>query len=169
MIRQASNTNLLLESLEKAQPVGLVPFRGLFSLRSAPALALVPAVLSAAWLLPAPYSAWQICAGVTFALVLMAAYMLIHEQRDESMSEQDVDRIRLPPPATSWRALAVLTTMLLIAPNTFLPRKFSEPVTLVVVAMLKSLQWVMVMEMVSLCLSTRLIFSDSLNRWAKDS
>lgn len=146
--QQASNKTLQVESLEKAQPVGTVAYRGLFSLTSAPALALVPAVLSATWLLPAPYSAWQICAGVTFALVLIVAYMLIHEQTDEPLSEQDADRIPLPSPAASSRALAVLTIMLLIAPKTFSPTKFSEPVTLVVVAMLKSVQWVMVMELV---------------------
>lgn len=148
IVHQASTANLQLESLEKAQLVGNVPHRGLFSLRSAPALSLVPAILSAAWLLPVPYSAWQICAGVTFALVLMVVYMLIHEQRDEPLSEQDADRIPLPHSATSWRALAVLTMMLLIAPKSYLPTKFSEPVTLVAVAMLKSLQWVMVVELV---------------------
>ncbi|KAL9123909.1 MAG: hypothetical protein Q9175_008285, partial [Cornicularia normoerica] len=147
IIHQASNTNPQLESFKKAQPVSAV-YRGLGSLTSAPALALIPAILSAAWLLPVPYSAWQICAGLTFALVLMVVYKLIHEQRDEPSSEQDADRIPLPSPAISWRALAVLTMMLLIAPKTFFPRKLSEPVTLVVVAMLRSLQWVMVMVLV---------------------
>ncbi len=80
----------------------------------------------------------------------MAVYMLIHEQGDESLSEQDPHRISLPSAAISWRTLAVLTMMLLIAPKSFLPTKFSEPVTLVAVAMLKALQWVMVMELVSL-------------------
>lgn len=80
----------------------------------------------------------------------MAVYVLIHEQRDEPLSEQDADRISLPSTAISWRTLAVLTMMLLIAPKTFLPTKFSEPVALVVVAMLKAIQWVMVIELVSL-------------------
>lgn len=79
----------------------------------------------------------------------MVVYMLIHEQKDEPLSDQDADRIPLPSPATSWRALAVLTMMFLIAPKSFLPTKFYEPITLVVVAMLKSVQWVMVMELVS--------------------
>ena len=98
----------------------------------------------------------------------MVVYMLIHEQRDGLSSNQDADPIRLPSPAISWRALAVLTMMLLIAPQTFSPTKFSEPVTLVVVAMLKSLQWVMVMELVSLRHSTRLAIL-TLDRCAKDS
>ncbi len=76
----------------------------------------------------------------------------------EPTSGQDADRIPLPSPATSWRALAVLSMMLLIAPKSFLPTKFSEPVALVVVAMLKSLQWVMVMELVSLRHSAWLVF-----------
>ena len=168
ILHQASNGKLSLESLEKAQPVGNVSYRELFSLTSPPALALLPAILSAAWLLPTPYSAWHICVGICFVLVLMVVYMLIHEQRDGLLSEQDADRIRLPSPAISWRALAVLTLMLLIAPRTFSPTKFSEPVTLVVVAMLKSLQWVMVMELVSLRHSTRLV-SLTLDRCAKDS
>ena len=85
----------------------------------------------------------------------MLVYMLIHEQKDEMLSEQDADQIPLPSPAASWRALAVLTMMLLIAPKSFSPTKFSEPVTLVAVAMLKSVQWVMVIELVSLRHSTR--------------
>ena len=92
----------------------------------------------------------------------MLVYMLIHEQRDESLLEQDADQIHLPSPATSWRALAVLTMMLLIAPKSFMPTKFSEPVTLVAVAMLKSVQWVMVMELVSLRHATRCV---SLTAW----
>lgn len=80
----------------------------------------------------------------------MVAYMLIYKQRDEPLSEQETDGILLPSSATSWRALAVLTMMLLIAPKSFSPTKFSEIVTLVVVAMLKAVQWVMVMELVSL-------------------
>ena len=157
IIHHASTANCELESVEKAQPVGTLSYRGLISLRSTSTLALIPAVLSAAWLLPVPYSVWQICTGIIFALVLIAVYMLIYEHRDEPLSEQDVNRTPLPAPGTSWRALAVLTMMLLIAPKTFVPRKFSEPVTLIVVAMLKSLQWVMVMELVSLRYSARFL------------
>ena len=80
----------------------------------------------------------------------MVVYMLIHEQREEPLSEQEADHISLPSPAISWRALAVLTMMVLIVPKSFLPTKFSEPITLVVVASLKAVQWVMVMELVSL-------------------
>ena len=87
----------------------------------------------------------------------MLVYLLIHEQRNEFLSEQDADEISLPSPATSWRALAVLTMMLLIAPKSFLPKKLSEPVALVAVAMLKSVQWVMVMELVSWPYSTRCV------------
>ena len=162
MIHQASRKNLQLESLEKVQPVETLSNRGLASLTSAPAFALIPAVFSAAWLLPVPYSAWQLCAGVTFASVLMAVYMLIHEQRDEALSAQDADQIPLLSPATSWRVLAILTMMLLILPRTFLPTKFSELVALVIVALLKSLQWVMAMELVSLRHSARL---HSLTAW----
>ena len=82
----------------------------------------------------------------------MAVYMLIYDQREERLSEQEVDRILLPSAAISWRALAVLTMMLLIAPKSFLPTKFSEPVTLVVVAILKAIQWTMIMQLVSVCI-----------------
>ena len=85
----------------------------------------------------------------------MAVYMLIHEQRDEILSQQEADRIRLPSPAISWRVFAILTMMFLIAPKSFLPTKFYEPVTLVVIAILKAVQWVMVMELVSLYDSAR--------------
>ena len=98
----------------------------------------------------------------------MVIYMLIHEQRDGLSSEQDANSIRLPSPAISWRVLAVLTMMLLITPKTFSPTKFSEPVTLVFVALLKSVQWVTVMELVSLRHSTRLA-PLTLDRCAKDS
>ena len=101
-------------------------------------------------------------------MVLMVIYMLIHEQRNELSSEQDADSIHLPSPAISWRALAALTLMLLISPKTFSPTKFSEPVTLVFVAMLKAIQWVTVIELVSLRHSTRLA-SLTLDRCAKDS
>ena len=93
--------------------------------------------------------------------------MLIHEQREEPLSEQEADRISLPSPAISWRALAVLTMMLLIAPKSFLPTKFSEPITLVVVASLKAVQWVMVMELVSLRHSAA-SYSDNVNRCVED-
>lgn len=83
--------------------------------------------------------------------------MLIYEQRDEPLLEQETDGILLPSAALSWRALAVLTMMLLMAPKSFSPTRFSEIVTLVVVAVLKAVQWVMVMELVSLHRSARSI------------
>ena len=49
----------------------------------------------------------------------------------------------------------MLTMMLLIAPKSFVPSKFSEPVILVVVAILKAVQWMTVMELVSLPNSAR--------------
>ena len=71
------------------------------------------------------------------------------------MSEQEADRIPIPSPAISSRAFAVLTLMLVIAPKSFVPIKLSEPVILVVVAMLKAVQWVTVMDLVSLGHSAR--------------
>ena len=85
----------------------------------------------------------------------MSVYLLIHEQRDDALSEQEADRIPLPSPAISWRAFAMLTMMLLIAPKSFVPSKFSEPVILGVVAILKAVQWMTVMELVSLRNSAR--------------
>ena len=79
----------------------------------------------------------------------MIVYMLIHEKGEQVLSEEDAERTTLPSPAVSWRTLAVLTMMLFIAPKSFAPTKFSEPVTLVVVAMLKGLQWATVMDLVS--------------------
>ena len=148
-MHQTPSTDIQLESLEKAQPTEITSYRRLFASKSTLAFGFVPAVLSAAWLLPVPYSGWQICAGLSFGLVLMVVYMFIHEQREQTSSEQEADRISLPSPAISWRTLAVLTMMLLIAPKGFLPTKFSEPITLVVVASLKAVQWVIVMQLVS--------------------
>ena len=150
IVHQTPHTDVHLESLEKAQPAGTVSYRRLFASKSTLAFGFVPAILSAAWLLPVPYSGWQICTGLSFGLVLMVVYMLIHDQKEEPFLGQEADRISLPSPAISWRALAVLTMMLLIGPKSFLPTKFSEPLTLVVVALLKAIQWVMVMELVSL-------------------
>lgn len=98
----------------------------------------------------------------------MVVYVLIHEQGEGPSLEQEADRISLPSPGLSWRALAVLTMMLLIAPKSFLPTKFSEPLTLVVVALLKAVQWVMVMELVSPHYSAVESYSDSVNRYAED-
>ena len=94
--------------------------------------------------------------------------MLFQEQRDEALPNEDSDRSPVPSPAISWRALAVLTIMLLVAPKSFLPTKLSEPVTLVVVAMLKALQWMMVMELVSMRQPISRDPSDSGNRFVKD-
>ena len=99
----------------------------------------------------------------------MAVYMLFYEQRDEDLSEHEADDIPLPSAALAWRALAVMTMMFLIAPKSYLPTKFSEPIALVVVALLKALQWVMVMELVRLRHSARLIPSDGVYRCAEDS
>ena len=98
----------------------------------------------------------------------MVVYVLLHEQREELSSEQEANRIYLPSPGISWRVLAALTMMLLIAPKSFLPTKFSEPLTLVVVALLKAVQWVMVMELVSPRHSAMESYSDTVNRCAED-
>lgn len=108
-------------------------------------VALAIAIISAGVLMPKPAGLADVGGGIAFILCLLAVYFIFHQHREAEDADEQSLHIMLPLQSTMWRVIAVLTMVLLVPTG---ERLQLNGLLILVVAMMKVCQWVVIIEMV---------------------
>ena len=133
---ESEKLDVLIQSANSRQ-VGL-PIKSL-------AFGVIVAVSSAGLLLPAAPTPQGFGIGLLFAACLAVTFLGLFHGRTDHLGDEHSRTVALPAPSVSWRAVAVLTMLLLIPSERF--KMIDLPLT-GIVGILKAVSWVTIVEMV---------------------